>query len=236
MILIHDKTARGTTRMGWLESQHTFSFGSFHDPKRMGFGALRVINEDRIAPGSGFPAHGHASMDILTYVLEGALRHKDSEGNVSEIAAGQMQLMSAGSGITHSEYNASDSERAHFLQIWMVPDTPGGTPRYAETDVPQTGDALLAGGDGSNALLPLRSEAQLALKRADSGAEMAFAAPSDADLFVHVLEGLAEAEGERISAGDGLQMPAGEDTCLTWKTDGAVLVFTLPNTTKETLQ
>ena len=236
MIRIHDKATRGQTRMGWLDSQHTFSFGSFNDPNRMGFGNLRVLNEDRIAPGAGFAPHDHASMDILTYVIDGALRHEDSEGNVSEITAGQMQLMSAGSGIRHAEWNASDTERAHFLQIWMIPDQRGGHPTYAETTVPDRGNALLAGGPDSDALLPLRSGSQLALHRFSAGDVLKLPTDTDNDRFVHLLDGMADAEGEKLSAGDALQMPAGETTALQWQSDGAVLLFTLPRRKKEILQ
>ena len=236
MILIHEKALRGQTRMGWLDSQHTFSFGAFNDPARMGFGNLRVLNEDHIAPGSGFAPHDHASMDILTYVIDGALRHEDSEGNVSEIHAGQMQLMSAGDGIRHSEWNASDSAPAHFLQIWMIPDQPGGRPAYGETDLPEEGDVVLAGGKGSAALLPLRSNSQLELRRFKTGDQFTLAPDTDNRRFVHLLDGLADAEGERISAGDALQMPVGETTTLTWHSDGAVLLFTMPTPNQRTLQ
>ena len=236
MILIHEKALRGKTRMGWLDSQHTFSFGAFNDPTRMGFGNLRVLNEDHIAPGSGFAPHDHASMDILTYVIDGALRHEDSEGNVSEIHAGQMQLMSAGDGIRHAEWNASETAPAHFLQIWMIPDHPGGRPTYAETELPQTGDVVLAGGKSSSALLPLRSDSQLELRRFKTGDRFALAADADNNRFVHLLDGLADAEGERISAGDALQMPVGEETTLTWHSEGAVLLFTMPQPQRRILQ
>ena len=127
--LIHDRNARGRTKIGWLDSYHTFSFGNFYDPSRMGFRALRVINDDRVAPGAGFPMHGHRDMEILTYVIEGALEHKDSLGNGAIIQPGEAQVMSAGTGITHSEFNPSSTDPVYLLQIWILPDEPGLKPR-----------------------------------------------------------------------------------------------------------
>lgn len=228
MITIHQKNIRGHTRTGWLDSFHTFSFGTFHDPMRMGFGNLRVLNEDTIIPGSGFAPHRHKDMDILTYVLKGQLRHEDDQGNVSVIRAGEAQLMSAGRGVEHSEWNASDNDTAQFLQIWLIPGKPGGDPDYSQKAVPETGDVLLAGPKGSDALLELRSHATVRLIRATEGDNVPFAQPGDLR-FVHLLDGLAFAEGERLSAGDGLQIPTVETTSLDWATDGAALLFTMPH-------
>jgi quercetin 2,3-dioxygenase len=166
MILIHEKANRGHSRRGWLDSHHTFSFAGFTDPTRMGFENLRVLNEDRIIPGAGFAPHRHESMDILTLVLSGALRHEDDRGNVQTIRTGDVQLMSAGEGIAHSEWNASETQPAHFLQIWMIPDHQGGMPSYAQAQLPEgPGEVLVAGGEGSGALLPLRSASLIRLAR-----------------------------------------------------------------------
>lgn len=227
MITIHQKAIRGHTKSGWLDSYHTFSFGSFQDPMRMGFGNLRVLNEDTIIPGSGFSTHGHADMDILTYVTKGQLRHEDDQGNVSLISAGEAQLMSAGDGVTHSERNASDTDTAQLLQIWLIPDAPGGVPTYAQKTVPQDGDVLLAGPPATDPLLTLKSDTTVQLIRAAEGSSTALDDP-DTLRFVHLIDGLAFAEGERLSAGDGLQIPAGETTALDWSTDGTVLLFTMP--------
>lgn len=230
MITIHDKATRGHTRMGWLDSFHTFSFGGFHDPNRMGFGNLRVLNDDTVIPGAGFAPHGHADMDILTYVQKGRLRHEDDQGNIEYITAGQAQLTSAGRGIVHSEWNGSDVEDVKFLQIWLIPDRAGGTPRYAQEALPETGDVLVAGPTGSGALLELGSQTMVALIRASEGEQTLLADPG-APRFVQILEGLASAEGERVSAGDGLQIPAGDGTTLDWASTGAALLFTMPSRT-----
>ena len=227
MIKIHDKATRGRTRTGWLNSYHTFSFGAFSDPSRMGFNALRVINDDTLIPAGGFAAHDHADMDILTLVLDGALRHEDDQGSIAVIRSGEVQAMSAGRGVRHSEFNASDKDTARFLQIWLIPDELGGAPTYAQYDVPATGDVLLAGAD-DEALMPLRSATRLWLRRFGEGDVLNV--PAGDDQFVHLVDGLADAEGERVSAGDGLEVPGPEAVSLTWQTGGAALVFEMPVT------
>ncbi len=229
MIKIHEKASRGRTQNGWLDSYHTFSFGQFQDPTRMGFANLRVINEDSLIPGGGLAAHDHADMDIITLVLDGQLRHEDDQGNVASISAGEVQGMSAGTGVRHSEYNGSTSDLAKFLQIWLIPDQVGGQPAYTQASVPNEGDVLLAGPATLHPLIPLRSRARLALRRFTEGQELVLSANGESYRFVHLLDGLAYAEHERLSAGDGLQVPRSEQVTMQWHTDGAALVFDMPS-------
>ncbi|SHN11662.1 pirin family protein [Roseibium suaedae] len=229
MSLIHENMNRGHTTTGWLDSFHTFSFGGFRDPARMGYGALRVINEDRIIPGSGFGEHGHGDMDILTLVLAGKLRHQDTLGNETEIAPGEVQLMSAGSGIRHSEMNASKTAPAHFLQIWILPDSQGGAPDYQQASLPEQENArdwtLIASGTRGEAPLSLLSDTKLSIAYPLAGSSLAVPSGKGRRTFVQIVEGVATIGGERLTAGDGLQ--TSEDTLppLIWVTDGQALLF-----------
>ncbi len=147
MITFRDRMTRGATRMGWLDSRHSFAFADYRDPRNQGFRALRVINEDRVIPGAGFPPHSHRDMEIITYVLEGALEHRDSLGNGSIIRPGDLQRMSAGTGIRHSEYNASAQDSVHFLQLWVIPDEIGIAPGYEQQPIdPRRNTLVLAAG------------------------------------------------------------------------------------------
>jgi redox-sensitive bicupin YhaK (pirin superfamily) len=165
MRILRPATARGQVRTSWLDSCHSFSFGHFHDPQWMGFGSLRVINEDRVAPGAGFPPHRHANMEILSWVLEGALAHRDSSGGEGVIRAGEWQWMSAGHGVEHSEYNASDTEPVHFLQIWIQPDRVNAQPAHAQRAFdPQARRGrwvTFASPDGTDGSLAIRQQAWL---------------------------------------------------------------------------
>lgn len=228
MILIHEKSLRGSTKAGWLDSQHTFSFGGFNDPKRMGFGNLRVINEDRIIPGAGFAPHRHQHIDILTYVIAGSLRHEDDRGNVSIIRAGEAQLMAVGDSVEHTERNASDTKPAHFLQIWLIPQKSLDMFFYAQKALPTHGHVTLAGPSQSNALLSLRSNTEVQLLRFREGDRLPVVALQDEDIFVHIVSGMAFVESEQVSAGDGLQFPPASGASLDWRTDGEAMVFTMP--------
>lgn len=229
MTLIHENMSRGHTNTGWLDSFHTFSFGGFQDPTRMGFGALRVINEDRIAPGSGFSEHGHADMDILTIVLSGRLEHRDTMGNTVTIAPGEAQLMYAGSGVRHSEMNASSEDAAHFLQIWLIPDVRGQAPSYQQAALPDratgAGWQLLAAGGDAKVPLRLNSDTRLLMADVAEGERLPVPAQAGRLTFLHIIEGLAMVDGERLSSGDGIQL--GSDTIpdLEWITDGKALLF-----------
>ncbi|WP_409523083.1 pirin family protein [Nitrincola sp. MINF-07-Sa-05] len=189
MIEIRHAQERGQASFGWLKSQHTFSFGNYHDPKQMGFSALRVINDDHVTPGAGFAPHGHRDMEILTYVLQGQIAHRDSEGNIAHLPAGEFQLMSAGSGITHSEYNASDSDPLHFLQIWILPDVYGQPPSYQQKDFGQKpGLTLVVSPDGEADSLVIKQKMKLYQVLLDAGETLNIDTDSGRRYYLHLIE------------------------------------------------
>ena len=231
MALIHEKSSRGRTQTGWLDSFHTFSFGGFNDPVRVGHRSLRVINEDRVIPGAGFGEHSHADMEIITYVISGALAHRDSLGNGSTIHVGDVQRMSAGTGITHSEMNASDTEPVHFLQIWILPDRDGVEPSYEQKAI-DTAKAtnrfhVIAGAGGGMDAVHLHRNVSVLLARMDDGVTATHEfAPGRAG-FLQIVNGMVTVDGETLSAGDGLQF-TGRDICTVGAlTDCEVLLFDL---------
>ncbi len=229
MILIHEAMNRGHTDMGWLKSEHSFSFGGFLDPTRMGYANLRVINEDRIVPGAGFGEHAHDNMDILTLVLSGTLKHEDTLGNVVTIAPGEVQLMSAGSGIRHSEMNASDAEAAHFLQIWLIPDQRGGAPTYQQAALPPKDSAqdwtVIASGNANGKALKLLSDTHVSMAYPREGMTTHLPRQPGRRYFMQIVEGLAMVDEERLGAGDGVQIGEEAMPDLQWVTDGQVLLF-----------
>ena len=208
MLTMRRAEDRGHARFGWLDSRHTFSFGIYHDPRHMGFGPLRVINDDRVTPGAGFETHGHRDMEIVTYVLDGALAHKDSLGNGSVIRPGEIQRMSAGTGITHSEFNDSASDPVHFLQIWIVPDTLGLTPGYEQKPISLEARrdrfALLASPDGRNGSVTVHQDAWLWGALLSPEAAVKHALANDRLAWLHIAEGAAEVNGLYLETGDGL--------------------------------
>ncbi len=232
MILHRPADARGRADFGWLDSRHTFSFGNYHDPAWMGFGPLRVINEDRVAPGGGFAPHAHANMEILSYVLEGALQHRDSLGTGSVIRPGDLQRMSAGSGITHSEFNASADAPVHFLQIWIQPDRLNIPPGYAQRPFPDAQRRgvlrLLASPDGAGESLRIQQDARVygALLAAGERVEQALA--SGRRGWVQVARGALLLNGQAMIAGDGAGISAESALTLQASEDADVLVFDLP--------
>jgi len=212
--IIHDRNARGRTRMGWLDSQHTFSFGSFYDPERMGFRSLRVINDDRVVPGAGFPMHSHRNMEIFTYVLEGALEHQDSLGSGAIISPGEAQIMSAGTGITHSEFNPSKTEPVHFLQIWILPDTQELQPRYEQKAFPleqRRGNLrLIAAKDGRNGAVTIHQDVDLYTSVLERGDALHYHLNPNRYAWLQVAQGVAFLNDQELRAGDGVQMYGGE--------------------------
>ena len=207
MIHVRHQQDRGKTTLAWLDSRHTFSFGDYHDPRHMGFGALRVINEDRVAAGAGFPTHGHRDMEIVTYVLEGELAHRDSIGTSSVIRAGEVQRMSAGTGINHSEYNNSTDVPVHFLQIWITPERLAITPAYEQRTFgtkEKTGKwRLIASRDGAQGSLTVRQDAKIYLANLAGGATLEYSTQPKRKYWLQMVRGAAQLNGRPMTAGDG---------------------------------
>jgi redox-sensitive bicupin YhaK (pirin superfamily) len=222
---------RGHADHGWLNSYHTFSFADYYDPEAMGFRALRVINEDRVAPGGGFPRHGHRDMEIISYVLEGALAHQDTTGTSSVIEPGDVQRMSAGTGVQHSEMNASSSEPVHFLQIWIIPDRPGHTPGYEQkhfTPEDRRGTLrVVASPDGRDGSITIHQDATLSAGLLGKGESATHAVAADRYAWVQVARGSVEIDGETLVAGDGLAAAGAGELTITGVDDAEVLVFDL---------
>jgi len=232
MIQIRPGQERGHANHGWLDSYHSFSFADYYDPDHMGYSVLRVINEDRVEPGAGFPTHGHRDMEIVSYVLEGALEHKDSMGNGSVIRPGDVQRMSAGAGVRHSEYNASQSERAHFLQIWVVPKANGIAPGYEQKhfDPAQLADRLrvVASPDGRDGSVTIHQDAVLYATKLDGAAEITHALAPERRAYVHVARGQVSVNDQPLTAGDGARIEREPRLILSNARAAEVLVFDLP--------
>ena len=207
MITRRSSHARGRTQLSWLDSAHSFSFDRYYDPQYMGFRQLRVLNEDRVQPGAGFPTHGHRDMEILTYVLEGALEHRDSLGSGSVIRSGEVQRMTAGTGIQHSEYNPSPIEPVHFLQIWIVPEQRGLTPGYEQRDLGAEATsgrlALIAARDGRGGALKVHQDVAVYAARLMPGEHLAHRLLPNRHAWVQVARGAVTLNGLTLKAGDG---------------------------------
>jgi quercetin 2,3-dioxygenase len=228
---IHDRNQRGHSKIDWLDSWHTFSFSNFQDPNRMGFRSLRVINDDRISPSMGFGTHGHRDMEILTYVLEGELAHKDSLGTGSAIRPGDIQIMSAGTGIQHSEFNNSATEPVHLLQIWMLPDRQNIIPRYDQRDFPlaeKQGKLRLVGSkDGREGSVVIHQDINLYVSVLSAGDEIEFEVAHDRFAWLQVARGMMTLNGESLQAGDGVQISSPELLELTTASTAEILLFDL---------
>ena len=233
MIALRPAAERGKADFGWLNSRHTFSFGEYYDPRHMGFGPLRVINEDRVEPGRGFQTHGHRDMEIISYVLDGALEHKDSIGTGSVIRPGEVQIMSAGTGIRHSEFNHSQTDPVHFLQIWLLPDREGLAPRYDQKAFPASekrGQLRLVGSpDGRDGSVLIHQDVEIYDAALGPGEEVARSLPRGRRAWVQVVRGRVEVNGRAAGAGDGLAIEAEPEIGIKALEDGAeLLVFDLP--------
>ncbi|EWH09333.1 Pirin [Catenovulum agarivorans DS-2] len=231
MISVRKSSERGKASFGWLDSRHTFSFGHYYDPKHMGFSALRVINDDVVKPAAGFDTHGHKDMEIISYVLQGSIQHKDSAGNVQTLPAGEFQLMSAGKGILHSEYNASATEDLRFLQIWIEPNTFGGEPDYQQKDFgQQLGLTTIVTPDGQDGSLKIKQDAKLHQLILQPDQNFQFQSTLARKIYVHIVNGKLGLAGITLSQGDGGKVTGESKLDFTnhHNANATALIFELP--------
>ena len=235
MFQVRSASDRGVAQFGWLDSRHTFSFGQYYDPRHMGFSALRVINEDKVQPGAGFGTHGHQDMEIITYVLRGALKHQDSLGNQSIIREGDVQRMTAGTGIRHSEFNASSTESVHFLQIWILPDTSGLPPSYEEIhldSVPsETAEGVLqlvGSRDGRDESVTIHQDVSLYVARPHLNQTLHYSLKPERSLWLQVAKGSLQVNDRSLTAGDAVAVADLETLAMTGQSaDAEALLFDL---------
>jgi len=231
MITLRKSAERGYADHGWLKSHHSFSFAEYHDPAHMGFGNLRVINEDRIAPGTGFGTHGHRDMEIISYVLEGAVGHKDSIGNGAAIQPGDVQRMSAGSGIRHSEFNHAAQQTTHFLQIWILPEAQGIAPSYEQKHFPADTKRgvlkLVASPDGRDGAVRLNADAAMYVGLFDGAERAALDLDPKRLAYVHVARGSVSVNGQALQAGDAAKLDGESRLELSDGQGAEVIVFDL---------
>jgi len=230
MITLRKSNERGHAEHGWLDSYHTFSFAGYHDPKQMHFRSLRVINQDRVAPEMGFSLHPHRDMEIISYVIDGALRHRDSIGNTAVMRAGGVQRISAGSGIEHSEVNDSPTDEVHFLQIWILPDRKGVKPSYAETSFADAATGrlhLVASKAGRDASIPINQDADLYLGKLEKGDSLTQPVAANRHAWIQVVQGEVEVNGERLQAGDAAAITETERLAISARERSDFLLFDL---------
>ena len=232
MITARRSHERGHADHGWLNTYHSFSFADYHDPAHMGFSVLRVLNEDRVAPGQGFGTHPHRDMEIVSIVLAGELEHQDSMGNKARIRPGEVQRMSAGTGVRHSEYNPHPMQPAHFLQIWLLPHTQGLTPSYAQNFFPaeerRNAWRLVVSPDGVDGSLSVHADARLYLTTLTAGASLSQALPAERCAFLQVLRGTVELGDHTLHGGDGARIEAEQAITVRATLDSEALLFDLP--------
>ncbi len=231
MIKVRNASERGRASFGWLDSRHTFSFGNYYDPRHMGFSSLRVINDDIVKPGAGFDTHGHRDMEIISLVLEGSIAHKDSEANVQVLPAGEFQLMSAGSGIRHSEYNASKTDKLRFLQIWIEPKTHGGKPGYQQKRFSQKqGITKIVTPTGKGGTLAIKQNAYLSQLILAPDMTETYRVAEGRQVYIHQIDGELLADETLLEGGDGAKVS--RQSSITLKNCGnkpvKALIFDLP--------
>lgn len=232
MITIRPAKERGHSQFDWLDSYHSFSFGGYYDARYQGFSVLRVLNDDRVAPGRGFEEHAHRDMEIISYVTAGALEHKDGLGSGSVIRPGEVQRMSAGSGIVHSEYNASREEPLHFLQIWLIPDHRGGAPDYEQKAFAPEESLnrlrLVASPDGRDGSLSLDQNAMMFITRVEKGRRVSYQPRAGRNAYLHVVRGAMTLNGHPLVAGDGAALREEPGIVLAAAAETEALLFDLP--------
>jgi len=232
MIELRKAKQRGYADHGWLQSWHTFSFAGYYDPQHMGFSVLRVINDDIVAPGAGFDTHAHSDMEIVTYVLEGKLQHRDSMGNGSLIRPGEVQRMSAGTGIRHSEFNASASEPVHLLQIWILPESTGIAPGYEQKTFPEHEKRgrlrLVAARDGADGAVTIHQDARIYAAMLDGAETTTHCFDTGRNGYLHVARGTLALNGQPLAAGDGVKIVDEAEILLSEGRLAEVLLFDLP--------
>lgn len=236
MLHVRPSNTRGYAHHGWLESFHSFSFASYYDPDNMGYSVLRVINDDKIAPAAGFGMHGHQDMEIITYMLEGELRHTDSMGHSEVIRAGDVQRMTAGTGVRHSEMNASGQTTAHLLQIWITPDTLGLTPGYEDKTISvadkQNRWALIASPGAQAGSLKVHQDVSLYATVLSADAALPVHVMAGRSAYLHIARGEVEIEGQRLQSGDALKVDAVSELNMRAISNSEVLWFDLPQVTE----
>ncbi len=231
MLKIRKSEERGHADHGWLKSHHSFSFAGYYDPEHMGWGNLRVINEDRIAPGTGFGRHGHRNMEIISYVLSGELAHQDSMGNIKGIPPGDVQRMSAGTGVTHSEFNHAEGKETHFLQIWIEPDVEEISPSYEQKTIPSAEKRgrlrLVASNTGESGSVLIHADARVYAGLFDGSESASLAISPDRKAYVHLVRGKLAINGLKISSGDAVLLEKESRIQLNDAIEAEVLVFDL---------
>ena len=229
MIEIFESETRGSADHGWLRARHTFSFADYFDPERVSFGALRVINEDRIAPGKGFGTHPHRDMEIITYVIDGAIEHKDSMGNGTIITAGEVQRMTAGTGVAHSEFNPSNDSELHLLQIWIIPERNGLQPGYEQIRFPREDKLnrlrLIGSRDGRDGSITIHQDVDLFGSVLEKGRSVKHVVPTGRKIFVQLIKGNIDVNGQPLAAGDGAKIKDVNGLTISASSEAEFLVF-----------
>jgi redox-sensitive bicupin YhaK (pirin superfamily) len=232
MIKLRKSKDRGLAEHGWLKSRHTFSFADFYDPAQMGFSVLRVINEDQIEGGTGFGTHGHRDMEIISYVIEGALEHKDSMGTQAIIKPGELQRMSAGTGVRHSEHNHAMDKKTHFLQIWIMPDQQGVTPSYDqksfEKELSSNNLVLVGSKSGRNGSVTIHQDVDMYACKSTADGQHNFKSKSNRNFWLQVIEGSVQLDTETLYPGDGASVESVDSFSLKWSKNSEFLLFDLP--------